>query len=80
MLVTDDHSFYEIMLAADEHMPPKFKMVQGLHDLGQLFPAAVTTSTGERFAANAVWQSLGARFRTPEGKALYQKLGDDQKE
>ena len=29
MLVTDDHSFYEIMLAADEHMPPKFKMVQG---------------------------------------------------
>lgn len=80
MLVTDDHSFYEIMLAADEHMPPKFKMVQGLHDLKQLFPAPVTTSTGEVFADSAVWHSLGTQFRTSAGRALYQKLGDDQKE
>ena len=41
MLATDDHSFFEIMLAAQPHMPPQLQISVVLHDFGQLWPRAV---------------------------------------
>ena len=71
MLVTDDHSFYEIMLGAEGYVPSSYGMVLGLADLGQLFPPNATLVSGsEHFTASALWHGVGERLKAPAGKAL----------
>eukprot|EP00040_Diaphanoeca_grandis_P016332 m.84220 g.84220 ORF g.84220 m.84220 type:complete len:454 (+) comp25723_c0_seq1:183-1544(+) len=80
MLVTNDHSFYEIMLGADNHMPEGFNVVQGLTDLGQVFPSDVKTSDGKTFSPHDVWASVAKWFATPQGKMVWDQLGKTQQD
>jgi hypothetical protein len=71
MLVTDDHSFFEIMLGAQPHMPPELQIDVGLRDLGQLWPRTFAANTvGGEFRSYAVWDAVAAAMRTPEGARL----------
>ena len=38
MLLTNDHSFYEIMLAAAEFVPADAQVVQGMADFERIMP------------------------------------------
>ncbi len=71
MLATDDHSFFEIMLGAQPHMPLELQIDVGLRDLGQLWPRTFVASTvGGEFRSSAVWDAVAAAMRTPQGARL----------
>ena len=72
MLVTDDHSFFEIMLGGEAYVAPPYRMAMGLHDLGQMWPpnATLRTQGGDSFSAVDVWSRVGERLATPAGSAL----------
>jgi len=78
MLGTNDHSFYEIMLGADDFMPQTFKMAQALKDLGQTFPADIKTSDGHTFQPSSVWFEVNKQIATTAGMQLFAKLGKVQ--
>ena len=81
MLVTDDHSFFEIMLGADPHMPPGLQMSVGLHDLGQLWPLSFTAATsGGVFRSSDVWNAVAAAMRTQEGARLLSAMSVEARE
>jgi len=69
MLVTLDHSFFEIMLGAEPYMPPEFSLQQGLGDLEAICPpettlnlpgSSITGSSASQFRCSAVWRHLDA--------------------
>ncbi len=74
MLPTNDHSFYEILLGADDFMPDGFKMVQGLSDLEMLMPSDVRVDDNRVFTRGEVWGSFGDWLRTDEGRRLCSAL------
>jgi hypothetical protein len=79
MVPTGDHSILEILLAAEPHMPPPFRMVAGLEDLERLWPPHMTlrASTGETFGGDEVWRSVGRRLARPAGRTLLGRLSDE---
>ena len=78
MIVTDDHSFFEIMLAAQPHMPLQLHMSMGLEDLGQLWPLSFAANTsGGVFSSIDVWSAVAAAMRTPEGARLLAAMSSD---
>ena len=78
MIVTDDHSFFEIMLAAQPHMPPELYMSVGLEDLGQMWPLSfVANTSGGVFRASEVWAAVAAAMRTPEGTRLLSAMSPE---
>ena len=78
MLVTDDHSFFEIMLAAQPHMPPEVQMSVGLHDFGQMWPLSFTARTsGGDFRSADVWSAVAGALRTSEGARLVSAMSGE---
>ena len=79
MVPTGDHSIWEILLAAEPHMPHPFRMVAGLEDLERLWPPHMTlrASTGETFGGDEVWRSVGRRLARPAGRTLLGRLSDE---
>ena len=78
MLATDDHSFFEIMLAAQPHMPPELQMSVGLHDFGQLWPRAFTARTsGGDFRSSDVWSAVAAAMRGSDGARLISAMSTE---
>ena len=81
MLVTDDHSFFEIMLGAEPYMPQKLGVVFGLEDLGQLWPVNVSLATsGGRFAGAELWRRVGKRLDTKPGSELLARMAPQAQE
>ncbi len=78
MLPTDDHSFFEIMLAAQPHMPPEMQMSVGLLDFGQMWPLSFTarTSGGEFYSAD-VWSAVAEAMRTTEGARIISAMSNE---
>ena len=76
LISSDDHSFFEVMLAADPFMPQGFGMRLGMDDLGQMWPrgALIHTTDGRSFDASDLWGALGQRLTTPEGRRLVGRM------
>ncbi len=78
MLVTDDHSFFEIMLAAQPHMPPELQISVGLDDFGQLWPLSfIARTSGGNFYSSDVWSAVTAAMRTSEGARLVSAMSSE---
>jgi hypothetical protein len=81
MLVTDDHSLFEMMLGADPYMPEKgWRMQMDLTDFGSLMYAdVVATSRTNRdttFARRDVWKAVVHDWLLADaGKELFGSLG-----
>jgi hypothetical protein len=78
MLPTDDHSFFEIMLAAQPHMPPELQMSVGLLDFGQMWPLSFTARTsGGEFHSAEVWSAVAEAMRTTEGARIISAMSNE---
>ncbi len=78
MLPTDDHSFFEIMLAAQPHMPPELQMSVGLMDFGQMWPLSFTARTsGGEFHSADVWSAVAEAMRTTEGARIISAMSNE---
>lgn len=75
MLVTDDHSLFEILLGAESYVPAAYRMAMGMTDLGQLWPPHATLQTaGGSFGGADVWRAVGRRLERPEGQRLLRAM------
>ena len=78
MLPTDDHSFFEIMLAAQPHMPPELQVSVGLLDFGQMWPLSFTARTsGGDFHSAGVWSAVAEAMRTTEGARIISAMSNE---
>lgn len=76
MLPVDDHSFYELMLGADDFMMSEFRVTQSLADLGQLLPRIVVASDGSQFYPADLYKSVcDWLLDTDQGFQLLGRLG-----
>lgn len=69
MIPTNDHSFYEILLGADDFMPEEYRLVKGLNDVRMIMPNDVIAK-GVTFRQEEVWQSLGTWLQTNVGQRI----------
>jgi len=83
MLVTDDHSFFEIMLGAEPFLgdASEFNLVMGMSDLERLQPPGRTlVVSGTSFPSTQLWQdALAPQLATAAGQAALAAMSPEAK-
>jgi len=80
LLPQDEHSLFEVMLAAEPYVPEAYRTVGGLDDLGRLWPprAVLRTRGGAHaFRGADTWHAIGRRLAEPKGQQLLGRMSEE---
>ena len=89
MVPTNDHSLFEIMLGAEPHMAPPFRLALGIDDLGRLWPRGQQLRSssgggggggGVAFGAAGAWRPVARALASAEGRRLLAAMRPDAAE